>query len=204
MLRRALLQCTLIVAVLGPNAAGGAGEPIVNLALQYTDMPSTTGKPGLGRTNPQTFDAGALRAFGAREHVNYHYSWPAGGMLQTPIGPIEKKWVIAGDVYRSADENGAKRLFALGKVAKTGHFSYDDFPGEPKSLTVPAYGDEQIALVTTHPVTGLGMMVFARTRGIVWQVRVAAIPLQFQPTQAEMRAILETYAAKQKARVAGG
>jgi hypothetical protein len=205
MLRKAFLPCTLIAALFGPNVVvGGAAEPILKLALQYADMPSTTGKPGLGRTNPQTFDPGALAPFGAREHVNYSYSWPAGGTLQTPIGAIEKKWVIAGDVYRGADENGAKRLFALGKAAKIGHFSYDDFPGEPKSLTLPVYGDEQISLVTTHPATGPVMMVFARTRGVVWQVRVAAIPLQFQPTAAEMRAILETYAAKQKARVAAG
>jgi hypothetical protein len=206
MFRRAVVLATLIAAVSGPTVAvGGAAEPILKLALQYADMPPTTGKPGFGRTNPESSDVGALRPFGAREHVGYRYSWPAGGTLNTPIGPVEKQWVIAGDVYRSADESGAKRLFALGKAAKTGHFSYDDFPSETaKPLTMPAYGDEQIALVTTHPGIGTSMMVFVRTRTVGWQVRVAAIPLQFQPTAAEMRAILETYAAKQKARVAAG
>src|SRR5688572_26042738 len=119
MFRRALVPFTIIAAILCATVAiGDAAEPILNLALQRTDMPPTTAKPGLGRTNPEVLDVGALRPFGAREQVNYYYSWPAGGTLQTPIGPVEKKWVIAGDVFRAADENGAKRLFALGKAAR--------------------------------------------------------------------------------------
>ena len=47
-------------------------------------------------------------------------------------------------------------------------------------------------------------MVFVRKGAVVWQLRVATIPLQFQATEAQMVAVLETYAAKQKSRVGTG
>ena len=205
MFRRVVLLVAIIAATFGPSVAvGDAAEPLLKLALQRADMPATTETPGFGRTSPELVAPGALGPFGAREAAHYDYVWAAGGTLKTPIGLVPKQWMLAGDVFRAADESGAKRLFALGKAAKIGHFTYEEFPGEPKNLNLPAYGDEQISLVTTHPATGLEMMVFVRTRTIVWQIRVAAIPLAFQPTQAEMRAVLEMYAAKQKARVAAG
>jgi hypothetical protein len=108
-------------------------------------------------------------------------------------------------VFRAPDVSGAKRFFALGVAAKIGAFSYESFPDdEMKNLNLPAYGDEQFARVGTHPATGMGVMVFVRKGGVVWQLRVATIPLQFQATEAQMVAVLETYAAKQKSRVGAG
>jgi hypothetical protein len=202
MVRRAVGLSAVIVAMLGPNViVGGAAEPITTLALQRADMPATTKKSTFSYPEVQRTDA--LGAVGAREAVHYVYMWPVG-TLKTPIGTIDKEWVVEGNVFRAADENGAKRLFAVGRAANIGHFSYESVPGEPKNLNLPAYGVEQIARVTTHPGTGMVVMVFVRTGTVVWQMRVAASPLQFQPTEAEMVAVLEMYAAKQKARVGAG
>ena len=194
--------CALALACSVCPTVRGAAEPILKLALQRTDMPATTKKSV--SAYPELVDPLTLRRFGAMEAAHYIYTWPAGETLKTPIGPIDKEWVLEGEVFRAPDESGAKRLFALGKAAGTGHFSYEDFPGEPKNLNLPAYGDEQIGRVATHPGTGLGVMVFVRKGTVVWQMRVATSPLQFQATEAQMLAVLEIYAAKQKARVGAG
>ena len=202
MFRRAVLLVAVVGAVLGPAVfVGGAAEPILKLALQRADVPAPAIKPTF--TYPELTDPLTLRPFGAHEAAHYYYSWSVG-TLNTPIGLVHKEWVLEGDVFRAADESAAKRLFALGKAAKIGFFSADNFPGELKNLNLPAYGDEQIGGVSTHQATGLGVMVFVRKGTVVWQLRVAAIPLQFQPTEAEMVAVLQMYAAKQKARVTAG
>jgi len=133
--------------------------------------------------------------------ARYTYTWPAGGTLSTPIGTIDKEWLIEGEVFRAPNEADAKRLYALGVAARIGHFSYDDFPGEPKTLALPAYGDEQFGRVGSDPATGLGVMVFVRKGKVVWQLRVATIPLQFQVTREQLVAVLNTYALKQKSRI---
>lgn len=192
----------VVTSMLGPAVVvGGAAEPILKLALQRADMPLTTKKSTFSYPEIQKTDA--LGAIGAREVAHYVYTWPVG-TLKTPIGTIDKEWVVEGHVFRAADENGAKRLFAVGKAANIGHFSYESVPGDPKNLNLSAYGVEQIARVTAHPGTGMVVMVFVRAGAVVWQMRVATSPLQFQPTQAEMVAVLEMYAAKQKARVGAG
>ena len=202
MLRPAVVLAGVLTSMLSPTVVvSGADESILTLALQRAEMPPTTKTSAF--SYPEIQKPVALAAVGAREAAHYVYMWPAG-TLKTPIGTIDKEWVVEGNVFRAADESGAKRLFAVGKAANIGHFSYESVPGEPKDLNLPAYGAEQIARVTTHPGTGMVVMVFVRTGTVVWQMRVATSPLQFQPTQAEMVAVLEMYAAKQKARVAAG
>ena len=202
MFRLAIVLVAIVAAILCPTVVvGGAAEPILKLALQHADMPATTKKSIF--TYPELVDPGSLGPFGVRglEAAHYIYTWPAGETIKSPIGSIDKEWVVEGEVFRAPDESGAKRLFALGKAARIGHFSYESFPGEPRNLNLPAYGDEQIACTATHPSTGPGVMVFVRKGTVVWQMRVATSPLQFQATEAQMIAVLEKYAARQKALV---
>ena len=202
MFRQPFVALTAVAVMLGPRVPRvNAPEPIEQLALQRTDMPATI-KKGMWRY-PEVVDPSHLSAFGipGLQAALYTYIWPAGGTLTTPIGIIDKEWLVAGEVFRSPDEASAKRLYALGVAAQIGHFSYDDFPGEPKSLNLPSYGDEQIGRVTSHEAIGLTVMVFVRQGKIVWQLRVATIPLQFQATQEQLVAVLNTYALKQKSRL---
>jgi hypothetical protein len=188
--------------MLGPTAfLGGTAEPIEQIALQRSDMPATTRK-STGQY-PEVENPSHLSPFGipGLQAALYWYTWPAGGRLTTPIGVVDKEWLIAGEVFRAPDERSAKRLYALGVAAQIGHFSSDDFPGEPTPLELPAYGDEQIGRVTTHAATGLSVMVFVRKGKVVWQLRVATIPLQFQVTKAQSVEVLKTYALKQKSRI---
>jgi hypothetical protein len=66
---------------------------------------------------------------------------------------------------------------------------------------MPPYGDEQFGRVSNYSSTGLGVLVVVRKGAVIWEIRVATIPIQFQVPQAEMVKVLDTYAAKQKARV---
>lgn len=205
MARRPFVPVAVVAAMLVPIAfPGGAPEPIERLALQRTDMPATLKKAT--RQYPEVVDPTHLFPFAVPglEAALFSYIWPAGGTLSTPIGVINKEWLVAGEVFRAPDELSAKRLYARGVAAQIGHFSYDDFPGEPKPLELPAYGDEQIGRVGTHTATGLSVMVFVRKGRVVWQLRVATIPRQFQVTQAQLVEGLNTYALKQKSRVGDG
>ena len=190
------------VAMLGPAVfPRSSPEPVAQLALQRTDMPATLRKGT--RQYPETVDPAHLRPFAISglEAALYSYIWPAGGTLSTPIGAIDKEWLVAGEVFRAPDERSAKRLFALGVAAQIGHFSYDDFPGTPEPLNLPSYGDEQIGRVATHQATGLTVMVFVRQGNVVWQLRATTIPLQFQATREQLVAVLNTYALKQRSRL---
>ena len=201
MIRQAIVPIAVVAAMLGHSAiAGRAAEPILKLALQRADMPATLQKAAFqypAIVNPSHLQPFLIRGLEAAE---YKYKWPAGGTVNIPgLGALDKEWLLEGNVYRAPDENAAKRFFALGKAAQHGTFSYDDFP-DAKNLDVPVYGDEQFGRVSTHPATGLGVMVSARKGTVVWEIRVATIPIQFQVAQAEMVKVLNTYAAKQKAR----
>jgi hypothetical protein len=202
MSRRPSVSAALVAAILCPAVfAGSAVEPIEKLGLQRADMPVTIQKTAF--EYPKVMDPAYLVPFGVRglEAARYAYIWPAGGTLSTPIGTIAKEWFIEGEVFRAPSEPEAKRLYAMGVAARIGHFPYDAFPGEPKPLALPAYGDEQFGRVGSDPATGLGVMVFVRKGKVVWQLRVATIPLQFQVTREQLVAVLNTYALKQKSRI---
>ena len=205
MSRRPFVPVAVVAAILVPMAfPAGAPEPIEQLALQRADLPATLRKST--RQYPEVVDPSHLLPFAipGLQAAQYSYIWPAGGTLTTPIGVVPKEWLIGGEVFRAPDERGAKRLYALGVAAQIGHFSYDDFPGQPNPLDLPAYGDEQIGRVATHTATGLAVMVFVRKGRVVWQLRVATIPLQYQVTRAQLVEVLNTYALKQQSRIGDG
>jgi hypothetical protein len=200
MVRRSVVPVAVIAAMLIQTGLGGAAEPILKLALQRADMPATLQKGPF--PYPEIVDPNHLKPFLIRglEAAHYVYQWTVG-TLNTPIGSVDKQWVLEGNVYRAPDENSAKRFFALGKAAQIGTFSYDSFPGKPQNLDMPPYGDEQFGRVSNYSSTGLGVLVVVRKGAVIWEIRVATIPIQFQVAQAEMVKVLDTYAAKQKARV---
>ena len=109
-------------------------------------------------------------------------------------------------MYQAPDESGAKRLFEFGKrpLDKSrlgvGFASYGSFGHKITNLDLPPYGDEQIARGSIDPADELAVMVFVRKGTVLWQMLVSP-SLTFDPTEAQMVAVLETYAAKQKARV---
>lgn len=202
MSHRPFVHLAVAAALLGPAVVPYAtAQSVGQLALQRSDMPPTTMTSD--QQQPQVLDPDHLRPFGIAglQAADYTYIWPAGGTLNTPIGVINKEWLVAGEVFLAPDERAAKRLYTLGVAAQIGHFSQGDFAGEPRPLALPAYGEEQIGRVTTDPANGLSVMVFVRTGRVVWQLRAVTIPLQFQVTQAQLVEVLKTYALKQKDRI---
>jgi len=207
MTRLVVLAVAVAAAAHGATvAANGAVEPILKLALQRADMPATTRKPPIASPSPAPIPRSALAALRVPglQGADYAYTWPAGGVVDTAIGAIDKEWHLEGSVYRAPDAAGAKKLFALGKAAQIGFFS--DFPSEPRFLSrlvLPRYGDEQFVLVSTDARFGVQAMAFVRSGSVVWELRVAPIPLKFEAAKEQVVAVLRSYAAKQKRRIGG-
>ena len=207
MFSRAVVPVAVLAAMFCPIlVVGDAAEPILQLALQPGDMPATAAS-----LSPRVADPEMLAAFAASgvqdvQGAHYGYSWPINGTTKTSGDSIPNAWNITGEVYRAPDESGAKRLFALSKRPLDedrlgiGFASYGSFGSEIKSLDLPPYGDEQFARGSTDPTDELAVMVFVRKGTVVWQMLVSP-SLTFEPTEGQMVAVLETYAAKQKARV---
>jgi hypothetical protein len=158
-------------------------------------------------------ELGALAPYGVREGASYWYLWPIDGTSQTSSDSIPREWQVSGQVYRASDESGAKRLFALGKRA--GGLTRSNLGAGTKSLDLPRYGDEQFARVLKDDglrfedkqFVSLDSRVLVRKGTVVWEIIVKPT-LPFEPTEAQLAeaqliAVLETYAAKQNARVGG-
>ncbi len=187
-------------------AASGVADPL-RLALQRADMPPTT-RTSLGSpSRPARMDPYALGPLGVRglKGALYAYTWPAGGTVGSSFGPVEKDWFVTGNVFVAPDRAGARKLFDMGKAARTGFFS--DFPIPAEAVTLPArtvVGEQQLALFTSRATSSVGAMVFVRKGNVVWQLRVAAVPQKWRPTRAQVLAMLRTYALKQKQNVGRG
>ena len=209
MFRLAVAPVVVLAAILcSTMAVGDAAEPVLQLALQPGDIPATA---NVIFSRPKPLDTDTVEAFAASgvhgvQGAYYGYAWPINGTSKTSGDSIPNGWNVSGEVYQAPDESGAKRLFALGKrpLDKSrlgvGFESYGSFGREIKNLDLPPYGDEQFARGSTDPTDDLAVMVFVRKGTIVWQMLVSP-SLTFEPTEAQMVAVLETYAAKQKARV---
>jgi hypothetical protein len=208
MFGRAVVPVAVFAAMLCSTMVVDAAEPILKLALQPGDMPATA-KVIVSRPRPldiETVEAFAASGVRGVQGAYYGYAWPINGTSKTSGDSIPNGWNVTGEVYQAPDESGAKRLFALGKrpLDKSrlgvGFESYGSFGREIKNLDLPSYGDEQFARGSTDPTDDLAVMVFVRKGTIVWQMLVSP-SLTFKPTEAQMVAVLETYAPKQKARV---
>jgi hypothetical protein len=180
---------------------GGAAQPIAKLALQRADVPANTERAPFGQPDIRVMDRSALSPLGVRglQGADYAYSVPAGGTVDAPIGAVAKTWRLEGEVFRAPSRSAAKRLFALGKAAGTGFFS--DFPVRTQNLALPRYGDEQVGRVSTGSRDGIHVMVLVRAGSVVWELMVVPTPRQFEATKAQVVAVLQTYAAKQRGRV---
>lgn len=207
MFRRAVAPVVVLAALFRPfPVVGDASEPILQLALQPGDMPAAAEVSPPLLLEMESVEAFA--AYGVRgvQGAYYGYNWSINGTSKTSSDSIPRGWAVAGEVYQAPDESGAKRLFAVGKRPLDerrlgiGFESYGSFGSEIKNLDLPAYGDEQFARGSIDPTERLAVMVFVRKGTVVWQMLVSP-SLTFKPTEAQMVAVLETYAAKQKARV---
>ena len=197
MFRRAYIPIYILAAALCaiPPVLGDAATPIAKLALQPGDMPPAAGS---GSPTPMN-DADSLAAlapYGVREGVDYWYSWPIDGVSKPSSDSLPKGWQLSGELFRASDENGAKRLFALGK--KAGGLSSSYLGDGTRILDLPRYGDEQFARVSRR--ASLESLVLVRKGTVVWEIAVKPM-LAFEPTEAQLVAVLQTYAAKQKARI---
>jgi len=207
MFSRAVVLVAILAAMFCPiPVVGDAAEPIPQLALQPGDMPATAASLSPRVADPEMLEAFAASGVRAVQGAHYGYTWPIDGTTKTSGDSIPKAWTVTGEVYRAPDESGAKRLFALSKRPLDkdrlgiGFASYGSFGRTIKNLDLPPYGDEQFARGSTDPTDELAVMVFVRKGTVVWQVLVSP-SLTFKPTEAQMVEVLETYAAKQKARV---
>lgn len=197
---RTIVVTALACAVIATAAAAASGNPL-RLALQRSDMPSSVENTVLGQAKPELEKQESLRFIGTGlKGADYSYMWPAGGTVKVhDLGPTQKQWHVGGEVLVAPSVAAAKKLFRAGKAAQTGFFS--DFPIDHVApLTLPHYGDEQLAVVGPDG-GGPQAMVFVRKGAVVWELRVSHNPAQWTVTKAPIVALLETYAAKQKARV---
>lgn len=187
------------LAVLVAAAAALAAPDPLRLALQKSDFPA--GVHGSTARSP----ASGVRAFGIAglKAANLTFSWPAGGTVNTSLGPADKEWLLVGDVFVAPNEAGARKLFELGKRAG-GFFS--DVAGLPQYVTsgLPRYGDEQLAYTWTQRATGLHAVLVVRKKAVVWQLMVGPVPRQWRVTKTQVLHELQTYALKEKARVGSG
>lgn len=170
-------------------AAPTAGAPLT-LVLKRSDFPAGT------RASSRPMPAYAVGALGrGLKGASFSASVPAGG------GSTETAWLLTGDVIVAPDRAAARRLFQLGKSARIGLFS--DVTGNPISLTLPAYGAEQLAFWTRSTSgRGVNVYVFVRKGVVVWQMNAAAI--ERSASKAQVVAELRKYAVKQKRRVGNG
>lgn len=178
-------------------AAPAARDPLA-LTLKQADLPAGA-RYSVGRD-----PASGLRALGrGLKGASYTATFSAGGTVSTPLGTLDREWFLEGSVIVAPSRSAARSLFQLGKRARIGFFS--DFPGTPRYVRLRSFGDQQLAFVSRASAAGgVSGAVFVRKGSVVWQLRVAPIPRQFRPTQAQVLTQLRAYAAKQKRRVGSG
>lgn len=197
-LRLAAVLAALGVLAGATDVAVTAVVPATSLVPRAGDFPSGT------RTSRNRMPASALAPLGrGLEGASWAAVVPAGGFLETPIGRVPKSWSLEGDVFVAPSTASAQRLFALGRAAGIG-FAADDL-GAVARMTLPPYGDEQLAFWTSRTAgREMTASVFVRKGSVVWQVVVAGVPLQWRVARAQLVQQLKTYAARQKVRVATG
>lgn len=174
---------------------GSAAESILSSALQPGDMPEAArSEAPVLISDAESLEA--LAPYNVSEGVDYWYEWPIDGTGKPSDDSLPQGWLLSGQLLRAADESGAKRLFELGKGAGGLNSS---FLGEgTRILDLPRYGDEQFARVTRR--ASMEALVLVRKGTLVWEIVVTPM-LAFKPTEAQLIAELQRYAAKQQARL---
>jgi hypothetical protein len=174
-------------------AANSSCSSVLAHALQRADMPSTIEGP----SKPDCKSADTLHFIGTGlKGAGYSYTWPV------VRGSFEKEWHVTGEVFVAPSVAAAKQLFADGKAAQHGFFS--DFSTDgATALSLPSFGDEQLALLGKD-AGGPQAMVFVRRRATVWELRIGHSLPTWKVTKNLVVGMLETYAAKQKLRVGTG
>jgi hypothetical protein len=196
----------LAAASLAVTALAAAASPSpLALALHLSDLPANVEKPPAWSPSPSLEKPADVAILGVKgtTAAGYGYTWPAGGTVDLAgLGPTPKEWHLTGTVFVAPGLAGARRLYDYGKAAQHGFFSDFDTDGAT-SLKPPSLGDAQFGLLG-RDAGGPQAMVFVRKGSVVWQLRIGHSPSKWTVTKAQVLAQLKTFAAKQKARVAGG
>ena len=174
----ALLAAAVCAA--SASATGAASDPR-SLVLQRADFPAKT------RWTSQRSPAfeKTLADAGLQGKAAFYSADVARGSTETLL--------VSGLVIASPNAAQARRAFASYKSV---------FPATRRDIVrLPAYGDEQVAVVPTQP--GVRADLRVRTGAVVWRLEIKwAGTVRF--TRAQALAELKTYAVKQRRRVGRG
>ena len=219
MFRRAVAPVVVIAAMFAPDPGREPMQP--SRSCNSRCSPATC-RPRQARTaqSPRLLDTdtcrvvrGVRRARRRKGRITGTH-WPISGTSKT----LERldtpgNGMSTGEVYQAPDESGAKRLFELGKrpLDKSrlgvGFASYGSFGRRKSKESRPAVVRRRAVRPrgqsTRQTEPGRDGVRPQRQRS---SGRCSSRPLrsQFKPTEAQMVAVLETYAAKQKSRVGTG
>lgn len=193
-------------ATIAATALAAAARPNpLTLALHLSDLPRNVEKSPSWSPSPSLEKQADVAILGVKgtAAADYAYTWPAGGTVNlSGLGRTAKEWHVAGTVFVTPSAAAARTLYGYGKQAQHGFFADFATDGSAK-LSLPSLGDEQLGLLGKD-AGGLQAMVFVRKGRVVWQLRVGHSPPKWTVTKAQVLSQLNTYAAKQRARVAGG
>ena len=178
-IRRVGLVAVLAATVAGSAVAASLAPNPAALLLRKSDFPATA-KYTWG--NMPTNVINGLKGLGIK----------ASGAYVAATVPVSsaKSETVTGSVFTTASSGQARKAYAAFKR---------DFGSRPK-LSLPAYGDEQIAVYKSG--TSMGEML-VRRNSVVWELSIEGMGLLVIP-KAKMIAEMKKYAAKQKIRVGAG
>jgi hypothetical protein len=178
-LRRVGLVAVLAATAEGSAVAASLAPSPAAMLLRKSDFPPTATYTW-GNT-PANVITG-LKGLGIK----------AGGAYVAATIPVSstKSETVSGSVFTIANSGQARKAYAAFKR---------DFGSRPK-LSLPAFGDEQIAVYKSGSSMG---ELLVRRNSVVWELSIEGMGLLVIP-KAKMIAELKKYAAKQKTRVAGG
>jgi hypothetical protein len=178
-------------------AASAALDPL-KLALQRSDMPPTVENAILGPPKPHPEDPEGLLSHGkGLKGANFAYSWPGGKNK-----PGLADWHLEGKVIVAPSTAAAQKLYQDATKLKFGLLDLLYPPQHQVQLSLPRYGDEQLAVFGTTDDTEA--TVFARTGKVVWGLHVFHSPLQWKVSNKQVVDQLRIYAGKQAARIGQG
>lgn len=192
-----LFMCAGALTVATVALAASAALDPLKLALQRSDMPPTV-ENGLGQPpKPSLLDPQDLHNHGTGlKGAEYGYSWPG---KKTP-GLAD--WHVEGLVIVAPSTAAAHSVYQDATKLKFGMLGLQYPPQHQVQLSLPRYGDEQLAIFGTTDDTEA--TVYARKGAVVWGLHIYHSPLQWKVTNKQVVDQLKLYAGKQAARIGKG
>ena len=176
---RLVSVASLLALMLAGTALAGSSavKDPSRLILARTDFPA--GSKYTWGQMPKNYIQGLARAGITGKAAFFHTQIGSGSNAQT----------VDGIVTTTGSASQAQNLYKLSK---------DDLgPGKATPVSLPGYGSEQTALITTKTVSKIEVLV--RKNRVVWQVETA-----LGAPKATLVAQIEKYASKQQRRIGAG